>query len=54
MTLQDVTFVICTERGQLEKISVLFVMPLRMFGGIFSKYFKFSAVFFSLLNKSYV
>jgi len=32
----DLTFVICTERGFLENMSVLFVMSLRMFGGKFS------------------
>ena len=36
MKPQDLTFVICTESGQLEKMSVLFVMSLRMFGGRFS------------------
>lgn len=36
MKPEDLTFVICTESGQLEKMSVLFVMSLRMFGGRFS------------------
>jgi len=36
MRKPDLTFIICTERGFLENMSVLFVMSLRMFGGKFA------------------